>query len=203
MSERVLRVDGTPFEADADRPGWRALAGEPVRDVDVLVRRPDGTDLVLRISGQHLPAAGDGRPARAVLSMHDVTRDLERAEALRQFARVAAHDIRNPVAAIDGWNTMLRRKAGGRRADPRARRPLHRPARRLGGAAQPAHRRLLDHATSADRTLALTRIELGPLLRRIVESRGAEAWSPGTTCRRSGPTRCWSRSCSTTWSATP
>ncbi|MFC5179548.1 ATP-binding protein [Nocardioides taihuensis] len=172
LAQRITRLDGTPFLDEAERPGVRALDAV-VRDVDVLVRRPDGTERVLRISGGPLPGESEGS-TRAVLNLHDITADLQRAEELQQFARTVAHDIRNPIAAIDGWNAVMRRASRAGTLTPEQ---VERFTGRLAGSAQRLNRLidgLLDHATSADRTLALTRIELEPLLRRIVESRGAD-----------------------------
>lgn len=172
LATRITQLDGTPFPVEADRPGVRALDGL-VRDVDVLVQRPDGTERALRISGRPLPAEDDGA-ARAVVTLHDVTADLQRAEELQQFARTVAHDIRNPIAAIDGWNTVIRRASRAGRLTPEE---VERATGRLSASVERLDRLiegLLDHATSADRTLALARIELEPLLRRIVESRAAD-----------------------------
>ena len=171
LAPRITRLDGSEFLEPAERPGVRALT-EHVAGTDVRVRRPDGTDRLLRVSGR--PLGADDELARAVLSLHDVTADLQRAEELQQFARTVAHDVRNPIAAIEGWTVVMRRAS---RAGELTAEQVERFTGRMSASVERLNRLidgLLDHATSADRTLALTRIELEPLLRRIVESRGAD-----------------------------
>ena len=75
-------ADGTTRMTPADIPLLRALNGERVRDVEMVVAPKTGTPRRLLASGQAM-FAQDGRKLGAVVSMHDIT---ERARAVRRLA---------------------------------------------------------------------------------------------------------------------
>ncbi|GGK02263.1 hypothetical protein GCM10010123_35300 [Pilimelia anulata] len=86
-----LRVGDTPLA--------RAYGGERVRDARVLYRPPSGTARTWSINGLPLRHA-DGRPAGAIVAVHDVT-DARRRRRLREAELAVARAVAVPGAAPD------------------------------------------------------------------------------------------------------
>src|SRR6185312_10924614 len=87
----VYRPDRTtPFPA-AELPMVRAIAGEPVDGVEMVIRNPAHPDGIL-VSVSARPLGRDGGGAVAVL--HDVTALRRYETELAQFAAVVAHDLK-------------------------------------------------------------------------------------------------------------
>ncbi|RZU50830.1 phospho-acceptor domain-containing protein [Krasilnikovia cinnamomea] len=98
---RMRHLDGTPVSGDT-LPSARALAGEKVDPVDVLVTDADGHDpRIFRVSATPLVAACGDR--RAVVLFHDVTAERRHRDQLAGFAGVVAHDLLSPLTAVEGW----------------------------------------------------------------------------------------------------
>jgi len=100
--------DGSPIER-ADVPGLRALAsGDAVRDLELAVRRPDGTRLPLLVSAA--PVRGpDGTLAGATMVLRDITPQKEIARLRDEWSEIVAHDLQQPVNAIRlGIDLLLR-----------------------------------------------------------------------------------------------
>ena len=89
-------TDGEPLTpGDPDTPGVRALhGGEMVRDISLLVTRPDGA--VVEVSANYTPLHGvpDGAITGMVISMSDVT------EARRLQDRVAHQALHDPLTGL-------------------------------------------------------------------------------------------------------
>ncbi|GIH97398.1 ATP-binding protein [Planobispora siamensis] len=100
----VLHPDGSPVSAQ-EMPHRRALAGETVEGMDMLVRNPDGGESrMLNISAIPLPSAeGD----RAIVVLHDVTAERRHRDELASFAGVVSHDLLNPLTTMEGWTDIL------------------------------------------------------------------------------------------------
>ena len=94
----LARPNGTPISRD-EWPGERALRGESVTRVEVLVNRPDGTRIPVLMSATPVRGSGD-RVTGAVLAFEDITvfKELERLR--NEFASIVAHDLRNPISSI-------------------------------------------------------------------------------------------------------
>ncbi len=127
FEERVSRfsiatADGIPVEAK-DSPPARALRGEVLDDVEVIIRSANMPEPgVFSISGRPLQDDA-GRNLGAVVTFRDVTStsrarlereallaELHRSnEELAQFAHVASHDLRAPLRAIDSLAEWLER----------------------------------------------------------------------------------------------
>ncbi len=117
---QLFEADGvTPMPTDRI-PLVRAWRGEPVDDVELVVRAAGQPERYLRCYGQQL-RGHDGRVFGAVVSMRDMThqREYERelvrtADALRvsnqeleKFAYIASHDLQEPLRKIQAFGTRL------------------------------------------------------------------------------------------------
>jgi PAS domain S-box-containing protein len=94
----LFRPDGTPIPRN-EWPGVRALRGESVSRVEVLVGRRDGTRLPVLMSAT--PVLGPGEQVTgAVLAFEDITAFKELERLRDEFASIVAHDLRNPISSI-------------------------------------------------------------------------------------------------------
>jgi PAS domain S-box-containing protein len=85
----------------------RTLAGETVRDEDVVVRPAGrGPDRIIRVTAQLMPTP-PGSPRQVLVTAHDVTDERAHSTALGAFAGEVAHDLKNPLAVVEGWSEML------------------------------------------------------------------------------------------------
>jgi diguanylate cyclase (GGDEF)-like protein/PAS domain S-box-containing protein len=88
--------DGTPITpGDPRTPGMRSLGqGEPLRDVTMLVTRPDGNEVTVSANYQPLRGGADGRVKGLVISFTDVT------ESRRLQERVAHQALHDPLTGL-------------------------------------------------------------------------------------------------------
>jgi signal transduction histidine kinase len=105
---RPRAADGTPISVE-ETPAARALAGETVRAVEMVVGRPDGSDVPLLMSAGPVPGSGDA-PAGAVLTFQDITKVKELDRLKDNFINTVSHELRTPTTTIRGGAlTLLRR----------------------------------------------------------------------------------------------
>ena len=83
---RLFRADGTTPLPKEEIPLYRALRGETVRNVEMVIAAKDGTRRTLRATGRALFDEA-GTKLGAVVSMHDVTPRIAAAAALDAVAR--------------------------------------------------------------------------------------------------------------------
>ena len=83
----LLRADGSPMEARED-PLIRAMSGEELRDVEIVLESEEGDHRKVSVNGQALVDEGGWRLG-AVVAMHDVTEQKRNEERL---AELALHD---------------------------------------------------------------------------------------------------------------
>lgn len=166
-------ADGSPL-LDAERPSSRALAGEVVRDLEILVSAEDAPDRVVAVSATPLPRDELRDRARALVLFRDTTTEHARREELAAFAGVVAHDLRNPLAAIDGWTEMIADELDTGGLDAQLAREFVSRVRSSSRRMRELIRDLLAHATSSARDLDVSRVDLGPLVAEIVAARHAE-----------------------------
>lgn len=116
IGTRVFGVDGKPLETD-DLATVRAVrAGGAVRHHQEVIRHRDGSQLPALVNAvtvqpaalHGMPAVEDGSPEpAAIVVIQDVTA-LKEAERIKdEFISIAAHELRNPMAAIKGYAQML------------------------------------------------------------------------------------------------
>jgi signal transduction histidine kinase len=101
----LLTLDGRPLP-DSELPYARVMAGH--RDgMDILIRNPGVPDgRIVNVRGTTLPDACGDRSA--VLLYHDVTAERRHRDELAGFAGVVAHDLLNPLSAVEGWTQAAR-----------------------------------------------------------------------------------------------
>ncbi|MBG0832618.1 MASE1 domain-containing protein [Planomonospora sp. ID67723] len=170
----LFHPDGAPIGGE-QMPHMLALAGHEVRDMDVLMCPPGPAESrMLSVSATRLPA-GD---RAAVVVFHDVTAERRHRDELAAFAGVVAHDLLNPLAAIDGWAQVLASAVGpaagggapggapGGAGDSVVR--IQRASSRMRELIQD----LLAHAAARDAPIAPVPIDLGQMAREVAASRG-------------------------------
>jgi len=171
--------NGDPLTPE-EKPSWRALHGETIRHMDVVYRTPDGDEKTIAVSASPLPPGVDGL-ARAVLVFSDVTAERQARAELAAFARVVAHDLSNPLIAIEGWADLGRDELGD--ADQLSGEFARELIFRVGSSATRMRtliRDLVDHALSGERELRVQEVDLTTLVADVVAARNAEglvAWS--------------------------
>ncbi len=97
----LLHVDGTPMSAD-ENPLVRALSGERLRDVHMLIESKEGGRQRVSVNGQTLFDDLGGKLG-AVVAMHDVTEQKRNEERL---AELALHD---PLTALANRTLLAER----------------------------------------------------------------------------------------------
>ena len=80
---------------------------EVVRDRELVVSGPPGAGRILAVSAAPLPRDSETGRARALLIFRDATVEHARRVDLTAFAEVVAHDLRNPLAAVESWTEMM------------------------------------------------------------------------------------------------
>jgi PAS domain S-box-containing protein len=166
-----MYVDGERLP-DALRPSRRALEGETVRNAPVVFRVPGDEGRVLSVSAAPLPRDEHDR-ARAVLLLRDTTTEHAQRQELAAFAGVVAHDLRNPLTAIDGWTELLDEAAAEGELKPEVVREFLGRVRSSSNRMHGLILHLLAHATSKNRTLSLTKLDLTEAATRIAAARDA------------------------------
>jgi len=121
---RVLQLNGKPLPLDRMVVFRAVRDGESVRQHQQIVRHPDGTLLPVVVNAIPLKASdfygltpperepGDGEPQppeppMALIVYQDVSALKEAERVKDEFVALAAHELRNPMAALKGFATML------------------------------------------------------------------------------------------------
>ena len=105
---RLRRPDGTAF-SDDELPLARALRGETVRDVQMVLQRPDGSERHILVTGVPLRGAG-GEVERGMVAFYDVTDQLSLERALVERTTEAEHAAAN--AALRAEESRALREMG-------------------------------------------------------------------------------------------
>lgn len=105
---RVRRLDGTPLPRE-EWPPVRALSGTEVTDVDVLFLDPTRkSQRQMRLNAAPIRNHA-GAVVGAVAVARDVTEQAEFEWLKDEFVRVAAHELKTPVAVMKGYAQALLR----------------------------------------------------------------------------------------------
>ena len=105
-------AEGKPFPPD-EIPPLRALQGQEVRGVMVVLHRPPDRTLWVSVSGGPIRLPG-GQQLGAVAIFSDIS-DLHRLQEEREdFIRAISHDLRNPLTPLLGMAEWLRREMAKR-----------------------------------------------------------------------------------------
>ena len=168
----VARPDGTPLPV-AELPLVRALAGEEVDGVELLVRNrhhPEG--LRIAVSARPLDLGGVRRGAATVF--HDITAEREQQAELAAFAGVVAHDLKSPLSSVQGYlevleDVTLPLLAGSDEAVAQA---LLQVRRAAGAAGRMDHliEDLLAFTTARDAVLDLAPVDLDTLTSEVIDA---------------------------------
>ncbi|BCY12706.1 ATP-binding protein [Actinoplanes sp. L3-i22] len=169
-------------------PGWdgepaylRALAGEDVRGVDMPVRNPGVPEgRVVRVTATVLPHPDGTRSA--VVLFHDVTAERRHRDELTNFAGVVAHDLLNPLAAIEGWTAATLDSLDGVPDHPNLDQAhadlarLTRASARMRGLIDG----LLAYTTAREATVAPAPVDLTEVVADIAQARADAAVAAGS-----------------------
>ena len=129
LAERLERLrieapDGTPLAIE-DTPPMRALRGELVQNVVTVLHPRPGRPVWAAVSASPICSEVEGLLG-AVLTLRDITSQQELERQREDFLLALAHDLRQPLTAIQGHVELLARATdtGGIRADERSRRSM-------------------------------------------------------------------------------
>lgn len=111
-------MTGAPHDS-VQLPVLRALKGEVVEGENMLIRRPDGSETIIRVSCSPL-SGPDGSPTGAVAILHDVTQDKLVERLKDEFLSIVSHELRTPLTAIIGYSDLMLRGVHGNLADKQA-----------------------------------------------------------------------------------
>ncbi len=107
---RPRTIDGQPYPPE-DLPLTRAVhKGETVLNARWRIGRPDGTEIVAEGSATPVLAPDGGRLG-SVLVMRDVSAQAALEREKDDFLAAVSHDLKSPVAAVQGTVQLLRAEA--------------------------------------------------------------------------------------------
>jgi signal transduction histidine kinase/integral membrane sensor domain MASE1 len=166
-----FHLDGKPLD-DTEMPHVRALAGEELEDVEILVRNPgvpEGRVLSVRAT----TLADPGGLRSAVILFHDATAERRHRDELTNFAGVVAHDLLNPVTTIEGWSDFAGEALEALPDGPEVEEArdglarVHRSAQRMRVLIDG----LLAYTTARDAIVATTPVDLGQVVTEVTVAR--------------------------------
>ena len=96
---RLYRLDGRPLALRDGPMGVALRTGEPQRDNEVVIERPDGSRIIVLVNVELLRSPG-GELEGAIASFQDITGRKRIEEALAAFARTEI-DVRHLFDRID------------------------------------------------------------------------------------------------------
>lgn len=102
---RVERPDGRPLPPD-DSPTIRALRGEIVRNMELVLHPPDGRTVWVNVSAAPIRLP-DGQVLGVVQTFADITALHNLQEQQKALLQMVSHDLRTPLAVIKGHTQVL------------------------------------------------------------------------------------------------
>lgn len=123
---QIVAPNGRPLAPDELATLSAVRTGKPVRHHQEIVRQAGGTALPILLNAVALDASIFSAPATevghtesaavgdraALVVLQDMTALKEAERVKDEFIAIAAHELKNPMAAIKGYANMLTRKAG-------------------------------------------------------------------------------------------
>ncbi|MHB9106297.1 MAG: sensor histidine kinase [Armatimonadota bacterium] len=102
----VLTPDGQPFSPE-QLPPYRALQGEVLQGVVMVVANSPTGHAIWVVASAGPIRTTQGRMFGAILSLTDITTLHELQQRQEDFLRIVSHDLRNPLAIIQGHIELL------------------------------------------------------------------------------------------------
>jgi PAS domain S-box-containing protein len=165
---RIETPDGQPLPVDKSPPS-RAVRGETVRGEVLVIHPPTGRAIWVYSSAGPIRCPND-RLLGSVVTFADITELHELQEQLEDVLRAISHDLRNPLAVVQGQAQLLLRaldKAGLTGAEHKSAESILTSARRMNSMIQD----LVDAARQEVGVLALERrpVDLPATLLDLIE----------------------------------
>lgn len=103
---QIFRPDGSPYPMEELANVIALRTGNPVTKDDVVVHRPDGTQIAMRITS--VPIKNQQGQIVSVLSVfEDITKERDVDRMKTEFISLASHQLRTPLSAIKWFSEML------------------------------------------------------------------------------------------------
>ncbi|MCF6377896.1 ATP-binding protein [Nocardioides KLBMP 9356] len=102
----VHRADGGPMTPETMPHSVALATGESVT-AELVVRRDGAADSYVAVRADPLDLDGDPTRRLAVVSLRDDTAYRRQVDELETFSAAVAHDLRNPLAAMQSWVEVL------------------------------------------------------------------------------------------------
>ncbi len=165
----VSTLEGKPL-ATEELPPMRALQGETSHEVPLQLDLTSGQRRMVRASASPVRDAR-GRISGAVMVVTDATEELRFQQMQDQFVRVAAHELKTPVAIMKGFAQLLQRSGSGADANGRRLEAIVRGADRIDRIVQD----LLEVSLLTAGKLSIQRgpVDVDVLLRELVRTHQA------------------------------
>jgi signal transduction histidine kinase/GAF domain-containing protein len=118
---RIFQADGRPMPIENLASIRVFQQDEPIRYLQEVIRRPDGTSLPVLVSAVKLPMlveerqqAPQGPPTRqmAAIVMQDISALKETERLKDEFVALVSHELKNPLTSIKGYTQLLRAQLG-------------------------------------------------------------------------------------------
>ncbi|MBA2954196.1 MASE1 domain-containing protein [Nocardioides sp. CGMCC 1.13656] len=167
--EEISALDGRSLVGEEGLLA-RALSGEVIEGLDLLVRNPSVPDgRMLQVTAR--PIIGSDPPS-TVLVFHDVTADRRERDELASFAGVVAHDLLNPLTVVEGWSEALLEPArNGVSVPPHLQVEQLERIQRAAQRMQHLINDLLAYTTARDLAIKLVRVDVVAVVEDIVRAR--------------------------------
>jgi PAS domain S-box-containing protein len=175
----VRTPDGRPLSLP-EMPSQRAMRGEVVPPVELLLCRPDGRQIPSVINAAAL-LDGRGEVQGAVVVFEDITPQKELERLRTEWSSIVAHDLRQPLNAIALHAQLIAMRAPA----------LEEPLQRISQAVVRLNRMVQDlldlsRLEARHMVLAQQNVDLGALVSRSVELVASEAEDRRIELRASG-----------------
>jgi PAS domain S-box-containing protein len=180
----LFTLDGKPIDEE-NRPARRVMRGEAVQAEELIIRRPDGTEVPVLVSAA--PVVERDRTEGVVLLFEDLSIFKEWQRLREEWAAIITHDLRQPVNILTMQAYLLQRMAAS--PDPEK---LHQATAQLQKAAKNLSRMVADlgDASSIEtKQLSLERqfVDLESLVRDVVENQRTLASNRRVSLNIAGP----------------